>query len=116
MPKVRERLRIDRRRPCNVREWLPKVRERMANARERLPIDAGRLCNVRERVYGFMVQWATDTADATTYSATIPCHAASYTLPGQASGATLHFRIAAIDPSQATHMSAWGAWVAGTAR
>jgi hypothetical protein len=42
------------------------------------------------------------------------CSASSFTLTGQTSGATLHFRIAAIDPSQPGHMTTWSAWVAGT--
>ncbi len=64
--------------------------------------------------HGFMIQWATDVTNATTYSAMIPCTVASFTLTGQTSAATLHFRIAAIDPSQPSHMTAWSAWVAGT--
>jgi hypothetical protein len=38
----------------------------------------------------------------------------NFTLTGQVSAATLHFRIAAIDPSQPGHMTAFSGWVAGT--
>jgi len=64
---------------------------------------------------GFILQWASDQTNAATYSTLIPCTASSFTLTGQTSGATVHFRIAAIDPSQPGHMTAWSAWVAGTA-
>jgi hypothetical protein len=66
--------------------------------------------------HGFMVQHASDPTNATTYSAFIPCTVGAYTLTGQASAATVYFRVAAVDPSQPTHLTAWSAWVAGTAR
>ena len=64
--------------------------------------------------YGFVIQFATNTADATTYSPQIPCHEGFFSLDGQTSAATLHFRAAAVDPTQKFHMTDWSPWVAGT--
>jgi hypothetical protein len=66
--------------------------------------------------YGFVIQFATNTADATTYSPQIPCHEGFFSLDGQTSAATLHFRAAAVDPTQKFHMTDWSPWVAGTVR
>jgi len=65
--------------------------------------------------HGFMLQHASDPANAATYSPFIPCTVGSFTLGGQVSAATVYFRVAAIDPSQPTHLTAWSPWVAGTA-
>jgi hypothetical protein len=64
--------------------------------------------------YGFVVQFATNIADPTTYSPQIPCHQGFFSLDGQTSGATLQFRAAAVDPTQRFHMTGWSPWVAGT--
>jgi len=64
--------------------------------------------------HGFMLQWAADPANPATFSQVIPCTVPNFTLTGQTSAATLHFRIAAIDPSQPGHMTAFSGWVAGT--
>jgi hypothetical protein len=64
--------------------------------------------------HGFMVQYASDPTNATTYVGPIPCTVPSFTLTGQTSGATMHARVAAIDPTQPGHMTAWSLWVAGT--
>jgi hypothetical protein len=64
--------------------------------------------------HGFMLQWATDPANPATFSQGIPCTVPNFTLTGQTSAATLHFRIAAIDPSQPGHVTAFSGWVAGT--
>jgi hypothetical protein len=66
--------------------------------------------------YGFVVQFATNTADPTTFSPQIPCHQGFFSLDGQTSGATIQFRAAAVDPTQRFHMTAWSPWVAGTVR
>jgi hypothetical protein len=66
--------------------------------------------------YGFVVQFASNPADPTTLSPQIPCHEGFFSLDGQTSGATLHFRAAAVDPTQKLHVTDWSPWVAGTVR
>jgi hypothetical protein len=61
---------------------------------------------------GFLVQHATNTADATTYSATVPSTKRSFKLPGQTPGATIYFRVLAVDPTLPGGQTAWTAWVA----
>jgi hypothetical protein len=65
--------------------------------------------------HGFLVQHATDVANATTYSAGIPCTKAKFTLDGVPTSSVVHFRVAAIDPSEKTGTTAWSDWVAATA-
>jgi len=65
--------------------------------------------------HGFIAQHATDPANPATYSAIVPCTASKCRLEGQLSGAVVHFRVAAIDPTEASGQSPWTAWVAGTA-
>jgi hypothetical protein len=64
--------------------------------------------------YGFVVQFASNTSDPTTFSPQIPCHEGFFSLDGQTSGATLHFRAAAVDPTQKLHVTDWSPWIAGT--
>jgi hypothetical protein len=66
--------------------------------------------------HGFLVQHATDAANPATYSATVPCTRSKFTLSGVPSGASVSFRVCAIDPSSATGTTAWSGWVAGTAK
>jgi len=66
--------------------------------------------------HGFLVQHATDVANAATYSAAVPCTKSRFTLEGAVSASVVHFRVAAIDPSAKTGMTAWSDWVAGTVR
>lgn len=66
--------------------------------------------------HGFVVQHGTDVANSATYSAPIPCTSRKFTLKGGVSGSIVHFRVAAIDPSSPTGMTAWSAWVSGTVR
>ena len=66
--------------------------------------------------HGFLVQHATDTANVATYSSVIPCTKSKFMLSGATSGATMSFRVAAVDPSSSTGMTAWSSWVAGTVR
>jgi hypothetical protein len=66
--------------------------------------------------HGFVVQHASDVANAATYSLPFPCTKCSFTLSGLTSGSVTHFRVAAIDPSSATGTTAWSGWVSGTAR
>jgi hypothetical protein len=66
--------------------------------------------------HGFLVQHATDVANATTYSVGIPCTKSKFTLGGVPSSSVVHFRVAAIDPSAATGVSPWSDWIAATAR
>ena len=65
--------------------------------------------------HGFMLQHCTNPADPSTFSTPIPCTSPDFILTGQASGAVIHFRVASIDPSLPGHMTAYSAWVAGTA-
>jgi hypothetical protein len=65
---------------------------------------------------GFVLQAATDVSNAATYSASIPVTGTKYTYKGAPSGSVVHFRVAAIDPSETTGLTAFSAWVSGTAR
>jgi len=66
--------------------------------------------------HGYMGQTCTDPANTATYSVPFPCPYDYYTLTGLASGATTHFRFAAVDPSLPGNMTAWSPWAAGTAK
>jgi hypothetical protein len=66
--------------------------------------------------HGFIAQHATDPSTAATYSATVPCTKPKLLVSGLTSGSSLSFRVAAIDPTSATGMSPWSAWVVGNAR
>jgi hypothetical protein len=61
---------------------------------------------------GFVVQHATDTANATTYSPQALCSKTKYTLENLPSGSVVHFRVAAADARAASGMSPWSDWVA----
>jgi hypothetical protein len=66
--------------------------------------------------HGFLAQHATDPANAATISAPIASTKVKLTLGGLTPGATLSFRVAAIDPASPTGQTAWSAWVVGNAR
>jgi hypothetical protein len=66
--------------------------------------------------HGFVVQHATDPTNQATISAPTPCTKVSFKLGGMPSGANVSFRVAAIDPTSATGISPWSAWVLGNAR
>jgi hypothetical protein len=66
--------------------------------------------------HGFIVQHATDVANAATHSANLPSTRATFTLKGGTPSSTVHFRVAAIDPSSETDMGPWSDWVSGLAR
>jgi len=66
--------------------------------------------------HGFVVQHATDPTNTATISPLIPCTKTSFKLGGMPSGASVSFRIAAVDPSSSTGMSPWCTWVVGNAR
>ncbi len=62
---------------------------------------------------GYLLQHATNPADATTYSPQIVVTAAKFHLAGQTPGATVYFRVLACDPRLApTGQTAYTAWVA----
>jgi hypothetical protein len=61
--------------------------------------------------YGFMVQHATNVADATTYSQPMTCSKRSFKLLLQAPGASFSLRVMALDPLLPTGQTAWSAWV-----
>ena len=64
----------------------------------------------------FVVQWATDSANAATYSAQIAWTKKKYVLGGQTSGAHVYFRVAFQDSSVPEGRGAWSAWIAATVR
>ena len=67
-------------------------------------------------IHGFVVQTATDTGNAATYSALTPCTKTKYTLDGSPSGSIVHLRVAAVDPTSKSGIGPWSTWAAGTAR
>ena len=66
--------------------------------------------------HGFLAQHATDPNVPATISAAIPCTKPKLLVSGLTPGASLSFRVAAIDPASPTGMSPWSAWVIGNAR
>jgi len=66
--------------------------------------------------HGFIVQHATDVANPATFSGNLPCTRLKYTLKGAPPSSTVHFRVAAIDPSSETDLGPFSDWVAGVAR
>jgi len=66
--------------------------------------------------HGFVLQAATDIANAATYSPSIPVTGTKYTYSGAPSGSVVHFRVAAVDPSEKMGQTPFSAWVSGTAR
>ena len=59
----------------------------------------------------FVVQWATDTANAATYSPNISCTKRTFMLSGQTTGAHIYFRVAAHDTTMLEGHGPWSAWV-----
>ncbi len=68
-----------------------------------------------ERRHGYVVQHASDAANAATYSVPAVSTKRSYVLSG-ASASVMQFRVAAIDPTSSSGQSAWSSWVAVTLR
>ena len=66
--------------------------------------------------HGFIVQHATDVANPATFSGNLPCTRLKYTLKGAPPSSTVHFRVAAIDPSSETDLGPFSDWVAGVTR
>jgi hypothetical protein len=66
--------------------------------------------------HGFIVQHATDVANQATYSGMLPCTRSKYTLNGAQASSTVHFRVAAVDPSSDTDLGPWSDWIAGQVR
>ncbi len=62
------------------------------------------------RRHEYQVQHATNPADASTYSAAVTVSKRSFMLPGQTSGAILHFRVLVLDPKLPDGHSDWTAW------
>jgi hypothetical protein len=59
----------------------------------------------------FVVQYATDLADPTTYSAPISWTRGTYVLEGQTPGQTIYFRVAVVEPKLPLHQTAYTDWV-----
>ena len=66
--------------------------------------------------HGFVVQHATDPANAATYSALKLSTRMTCTLGGLQSGIVVHVRVAAVDPRAADDQGPWSIWVAATVR
>ena len=64
--------------------------------------------------HGVLVQHASDAANTATYSMPVACTKRRLILSGVQ--APLSIRVAAIDPSAATGLSAWSAWVSAPVR
>jgi len=64
-----------------------------------------------ESGYGYMVQFATDPANAATYSKPAMSKRARFPLPGQTLGAVLHARVLALDPALPLGQTDWSVWV-----
>jgi hypothetical protein len=60
---------------------------------------------------GFMVQHATNVADATTYSPPTACSRRSFKLTLQAPGTTISLRVMALDPTLPSGQTDWSGWV-----
>jgi hypothetical protein len=65
---------------------------------------------------GYVVQHATDAANAATYSVPAVCTKRRYDLTGASSASVVSFRVAAVDSSSPTGQTAWCPWVAVTVR
>ncbi len=61
---------------------------------------------------GYMLQHATSPNDPTTYSPQIHVSAAKFRLGAQTPGATIYFRVLALDPSPPLGQTGFTAWVA----
>jgi hypothetical protein len=66
--------------------------------------------------HGFVVRLATDANAPATFSMPVVSTKRKLTLGGLPHGASLSFRVAAIDPASATGQSPWSAWVLGILR
>jgi hypothetical protein len=61
--------------------------------------------------HDFMVQYTTNLADPATFAAPVLSSKASFKLSGQAPGATIQFRVQALDPKLPGGKTDWTAWV-----
>ncbi len=61
--------------------------------------------------HDYQVQWATNTADPTTYSVPAVTSKRTFKLAGQVSGAVLYFRVLVIDAKLPTGHTDWTAWL-----
>jgi len=66
--------------------------------------------------HGFLVQHATDAANAASYSVVIACTKTKLTIDGFTPGAHVFVRVAAVDPTEKLGQTAWTAWISATAR
>jgi hypothetical protein len=69
-----------------------------------------------DAIHGFVVQHASDATNVATYAQPIPWTKSRFTLGALATNAVVSFRVAAIDPTSATGISPWTAWVVGNAK
>lgn len=61
--------------------------------------------------HDYMVQHCTNPADPATYSTPTTCSKASFELTGQVPGATIHFRVVALDPNLPNGQTDYTPWV-----
>jgi hypothetical protein len=61
--------------------------------------------------YGLADGYATNVADATTYSQPMVCSKRSFKLPLQTPGTAISLRVMALDPALPTGQTNWSAWV-----
>jgi hypothetical protein len=61
--------------------------------------------------HDFMVQHATDQHDAATFAEPVVSSKSTFKLPGQTRGATIYFRVQALDPKLPGGKTDWTPWV-----
>jgi hypothetical protein len=60
---------------------------------------------------GYLVQYASNPADAATYAAPVVSAKVTFELTGQTPGAMLSFRVAAVDPSSPQRQTEYTPWI-----
>lgn len=90
---------------------LETVPENVRGVRSKVVGTATVKWNTHANNHGYMVQYATNLADQATFSAPVHWTKGTYELPGQTPGATLYFRVAALDARLPGGQTAYSAWV-----
>jgi hypothetical protein len=70
--------------------------------------------NTQRGNHGFLVQYTTNPANPEAFSAPIASSKGKFELTGQTPGATIYFRVLALDPSLPTGQTDYTSWVAVT--
>jgi hypothetical protein len=66
--------------------------------------------------HGYVLQHASDVANAATISNSVVCTKRRFLLTGALAASVVHVRVAAIDPSSPTGQTEWSEWFAGSVR